>query len=340
LPNGSVKHVGEKPGPDFDFKAPLAERGIHRVELLAEGPYGIEVLANFPVFAAVDEPPIALSTGTPTPSAQPSDDAAVSAKLFALLNDARKSAGAPPLKEHPGLAEVAAAHSRDMVDAGFFGHVSPSNGDPAARVRRKGLGFVLIAENVGRGSTADEVNAMLLDSPGHRANALDPNLSHVGIGVVIDRQGGHSQIVATEEFGGVSQRVDLSTAPDELLRIVNARRASAGAAKLEVDPVLSDAARRGVTAYFQEPSQPQEQIVQKVNSEIVSPQGGRGSPVAKRMRAAQSFLMPVISLEHATKVPQLFDPAARYVGIGVAQGSRPETGPDTIGVLVVLGWPR
>jgi hypothetical protein len=104
--------------------------------------------------------------------------------------------------------------------------------------------------------------------------------------------------------------------------------------------VLSEAARRGVTVYFEEPSQPREQIVQRVNADVVGPSGGRGSPVAKRMRAAQSFLLPVISLEHATKVPQLFDPAARYVGIGVAQGTRPETGPDTIGVLVVLGWPR
>jgi hypothetical protein len=218
--------------------------------------------------------------------------------------------------------------------------VSPTNGDPAARVRRKGLGFVLIAENVGRGSTADEVNTMLLDSPGHRANALDPNLTYVGIGVTVDTQGGHAQIVATEEFGGVSKAVDIGAASDDLLRKVNARRSASGAPKLEVDPVLADAARRGAVLYFREPSQPQEQVVQRVNGEIVRPVGVKGSPVARRMRAAQSFLLPVITLDHATKIEQLFDPAARYVGIGVAQGTRPETGPDTIAVLVVLGWPR
>jgi uncharacterized protein YkwD len=338
LPNGTVRHIAERAGTDFDFAAPIAQRGVHRVELLADGPYGIEVLANFPVFAGVDEPPMAAAASTASPMAQPNDEVAVAAKFLALLNDARRAAGAPLLREHPGLAEVAAAHSQDMVDTGFFGHVSPVNGDPAARVRRRGLGFVLIAENIGRGSTADEVHTMLLDSPGHRANALDPNLSHVGIGVVIDKHGGHSQIVATEEFGGVSKPIDLAAAPDDLLRIVNARRTAAGAAKLEVDPVLSDAARRGVALFFQEPSQPQDQIVQRVNGEIVGPLGGRGSPVAHRMRAA--FLLPVISLEHATKIEQLFDPTARYVGIGVAQGTRPETGPGTIGVLVVLGWPR
>jgi uncharacterized protein YkwD len=340
LPNGTVKHVADKPGTDFDFAAPIAQRGIHRVEILADGPYGIEVLANFPVFAGVAEPPIVVGPATRPATEQPSDEAAVAARLFALLNDARKAANVPPLKEHTGLAEVARAHSDDMVSSGFFGHVSPVNGDPATRVRRKGLGFVLIAENVGRGSTAEEVNSMLLDSPGHRANALDANLTHVGIGVIIDQRGGHSQIVATEEFGGMSKSIDVASAPDDLLRIVNARRSLAGAPKLEVDPTLAEAARSGVLLFFREPSQPQEQIVQKVNNDIVRPVDGKASPVARHMRAAQSFLLPVISLEHATKIEQLFDPRARFVGIGVAQGMRPETGPSTIGVLVVIGWPR
>jgi uncharacterized protein YkwD len=340
LPNGTVKHVADAPGADFGFAAPIAERGVHRVEILADGPYGIEVLANFPVFAGIDEPPVVIAPPARAVGEQPSDEATVAAKLLALLNDARKAANVPPLKEHAGLAEVARAHSDDMVSAGFFGHVSPVNGDPAARVRRKGLGFVVIAENVGRGSTAEEVNTMLLDSPGHRANALDANLTHVGIGVVIDQRGGHSQIVATEEFGGVSKSIDVATAPDELLRLVNARRSAAGAGKLEVDPVLTEAARAGVTLFFREPFQPQEQIVQNVNNDIVRPVDGRASPVARRMRAAQSFLLPVITLDHATKIEQLFDPRARFIGIGVAQGMRPETGPGTIGVLVVIGWPR
>jgi uncharacterized protein YkwD len=340
LPNGMVKHIADRPGSDFEFVAPIAERGVHRVEILADGPYGIEVLANFPVFAGVEEPPIVVAPSAQPPAGQPSDESGVAARLLTLLNDARRIANVPPLKEHTGLAEVARAHSDDMVGAGFFGHVSPVNGDPTTRVRRKGLGFVVIAENVGRGSTAEEVNTMLLDSPGHRANALDANLTHVGIGVVIDQRGGHSQIVATEEFGGLSKPIDLAAAPDELLRLVNARRSSAGAPKLEVDPVLTEAARSGVTLFFREPFQPQEQIVQRVNNDITRPSDGRASPVARRMKAAQSFLLPVVSLEHATKIEQLFDPRARFIGIGVAQGSRPETGPDTVGVLVVVGWPR
>jgi uncharacterized protein YkwD len=340
LPNGSTKHIAEKPGTDIDFALPVQEAGIHRVELLADGPYGIEVVANFPVFAGVEEPPVRVEMRASSAVGAEADQGFVAGRLLSLLNGARKAAGVPPLKENAGLAQVAEAHSKDMVASGFFGHVSPVNGDPAARVRRKGLGFVLIAENVGRGSTADEVHAMLLDSPGHRANALDPKLTDVGIGVAIDQQGGRAQIVATQEFGGVSKPLDLSAAPDDLLRMINARRGSAGAGKLDVDPALTEAARKGVALFFADPLQSQDQVVQRVNGDLVRPAAGKASPIAKRMRAAQSFLLPVISLDHAAKIDQLFDPTARYIGIGVARGARPETGPDTTGVLVVIGWPR
>jgi uncharacterized protein YkwD len=340
LPSGAVRHIAERSGAEFDFMAPIGEVGVHRVELLADGPYGPKVLANFPVFAGVDEPPMG-PVAPPAVVAEPSDERAVAGRLFALLNDARRSAGLSPLAQHGGLGEVAAAHSQDMVGSGFFGHVSPGNGDLLARVRKRGLGFLILAENLGRGSTAEEVNSMLLDSPAHRANALDANYSYVGIGVSISQRGGHPEIVATEEFAGVSKPLDVATAPDELLRIVNDRRSAAGAQRLEPDAFLTEAARSGVTLYFQDPPQPQSQILQKVTSEISRPSAGISSPIAARMRATKSFLLPVISMDHAAKsIDQLFDPTIRYIGIGVARGTRPETGPDTTGVLVVLGWPR
>src|SRR6266542_1958665 len=253
LPDGSVQHGADQTGTAMDFKIGTATRGVYRVEILADGPFGLEVLANFPVFAGIEEPPLdATPIASSRDAAEPADTATVAAKLLDLLNQARKTARVPLLQAHPGLAEVAEAHSRDMVEGGFFGHVSPVYGDPSARVRRKGLAFVLIAENVGRGSTAEEVNTMLLDSPGHRANALDPNLTHVGIGVVLDRGGGRANILATEEFGGIPKTIDVRTAPGEVVKLINARRAELGARKLEIDTTLTDAAQKGAALFFQE----------------------------------------------------------------------------------------
>jgi uncharacterized protein YkwD len=338
-PNGTVTHIGDKPGTDFDFVVPLPTRGVHRVELLAEGPFGVEVLANFPVFAGVDEPKVVTEEALSETEIDPKDARGVESKLLALLNEARIAAGVPALASHNGLAEVAVLHSRDMVESGFFGHDSPTNGDPATRVHKKGLAFVLIAENVGRGSTAREVHNMLLESPGHRANALDPNLTHVGIGVVLDMRHGHPEIVATQEFGGVARPVNLSTAAGEIIRTINAERSKAGVAPLVADPVLVSAARRGAELFFRDPTQSQQQVVASVNESLIKPVNGV-APIGKRMRAAQSFLSPVISIERAPKIDRALDPSARYVGVGVAQGARPETGPSAIAIVVVLGWPR
>jgi uncharacterized protein YkwD len=338
-PDGTVDHVAEASGAGFDVGVPFPAKGVHRVEILARGPYGAEVLANFPIFAAVAEPSVVNEAALAGAPAVPRDARAVENRLLALLNEARAVAGVPPLTAHPGLAEVAELHSRDMVESGFFGHDSPTFGDPATRVHRKGLAFVIIAENVGRGSTAEEVNTMLLDSPGHRANALDPNLTHVGIGVVLDTRQGNAEIVATEDFGGVARSIDVGAAPAEVLRAINAERARVGAAALVVDPLLGKAASRGAARFFGDPASTQQQVVSSVNEELVRPVNG-SSPISKRMRAAQSFLFAVISVDRTPKMDKMVDPSARYVGIGVAQGSRPDTGPSTIAIVVVLGWPR
>jgi len=338
-PDGTVDHIGEASGTAFRFAVPLRAKGIHRVEILAQGPYGAEVLANFPIYAGVREPTAVSEAQIVASGKEGSDAHAVEATLFALLNQARQAAGVPPLAPHPGLAEVAALHSRDMVESGFFGHDSPVNGDPATRVHRKGWAFVLIAENVGRGSTAQEVNAMLLDSPGHRANALDPTLTHVGIGVVVDTRQGRSEIVATEDFGGIARPIDVSTAPTEVVNIINGRRAAAGARPLVVDQLLAGAANRGAGQFFAKPTLTQQDVVSWVNGELVDPVHG-ASPIGKRMRAAQSFLVPLISMDRLPALEPTIDPAARYIGVGVAQGPRPDTGPNTIAVVIVVGWPR
>ena len=64
LPDGSVKHVADAAGNSFNIAVPTVPRGVHRVEILADGPFGVEVLANFPVFAGVPEPAIVAAPRT------------------------------------------------------------------------------------------------------------------------------------------------------------------------------------------------------------------------------------------------------------------------------------
>ncbi len=169
--------------------------GTHQIELLARGPHGLEVIANFPVGVGtepfVENPELAGIHWAPTADA-----------FFEAANNIRKHAGLPPLKRDRRLDALAEAHSRDMVQSRFFAHQSPSSGSTHERMRRAGFPFPRYGENIGRARTPEEIHALWLRSPGHRANLLDPTFTHVGLGVIVDDSTSPPVVVATQEFGG------------------------------------------------------------------------------------------------------------------------------------------
>src|SRR5690606_25050305 len=131
-------------------------------------------------------------------------------ELLAMLNTTRSEAGLRPLTEHAGLAEVALSHSEDMVAHDFIGHTSPSTGSAADRVRAASLSSGLVLENIGRGYGAQEIHRGLMESPGHRANLVNPDVTHVGVGVVAQQEGGRNAFIVTQVFVRMAERVDLS----------------------------------------------------------------------------------------------------------------------------------
>ena len=100
------------------------------------------------------------------------------------MNRDRKLAGLAPLVVDDKLTAIARAHTHDMVDHDFVGHVSPRTGNTVDRVHHAGLTPALISENVGRGYTVDEAEQGFMASPGHRANIVDSRAARVGIGIV------------------------------------------------------------------------------------------------------------------------------------------------------------
>ena len=104
------------------------------------------------------------------------------------MNRDRARAGLPALMVDPRLTAIARAHSQDMADHDFVGHVSPRTGTAMDRVRRAGLRPELVLENVGRAYGASEAESGFLASPGHRGNLLDPHARRLGVGVVFGRE--------------------------------------------------------------------------------------------------------------------------------------------------------
>jgi uncharacterized protein YkwD len=160
-------------------------KGVYQVEVTAHDAMGDAVLANFPVFCGVQPPaeaPRDSRVKQGTLSAPEAEKA-----MLALVNRDRAAAGRRPLVLDQRLSEVARAHSRDMAENDFVGHISPRTGDALARVQRAGLRPQLIMENVGRAYSAEETESGFMMSPGHRGNLLDSRVTRIGIGVAFGK---------------------------------------------------------------------------------------------------------------------------------------------------------
>lgn len=105
--------------------------------------------------------------------------------FVSLMNDHRTSVGCEPLAWNPQVAQVALAHSRDMVERDFFSHTNPDGASPADRLDQDGVEFRRMAENIAWGHpTAEAVLAGWLNSSGHRRNIEDCRLTEHGVGLV------------------------------------------------------------------------------------------------------------------------------------------------------------
>jgi uncharacterized protein YkwD len=181
-PDGRVRE--EPPSPQATRLAgefACGPDGRYQVEVVATNASGPTVLANFPIFCGVAAP-----TASPGPAgvrAGNEPPEAAERALVELVNRDRHRAGLPPLAVDPKLAAIARAHSRDMADEGFVGHVSPRTGAAPDRVRRAGLTRTLVLENVARAYGADEAEAGFLASPGHRGNILHLRARRIGVGI-------------------------------------------------------------------------------------------------------------------------------------------------------------
>lgn len=147
----------------------------------------LESVRQTPPPPAPPPAPAPEAPAAPAPvAAAPADPSeAAEAQVLALANEARAAAGLPPLTRDPDLDAVARAWSVHLATEGLeLAH----NPDYAEQIP---AGWSASAENVGwmgpSGLTAEEVAATIhatwMDSPGHRANLLDPALTHIGVGV-------------------------------------------------------------------------------------------------------------------------------------------------------------
>ena len=117
--------------------------------------------------------------------------------MLDMVNKERAKAGLKPLKPDQELTLVARAQSQDMFRRGYFAHVNPDGKDPFDRMREAHVTFRAAGENLALAQTLEIAHKNLMNSPGHRANILNPSYGRLGIGVI---DGGFYGLMISQEF--------------------------------------------------------------------------------------------------------------------------------------------
>jgi uncharacterized YkwD family protein len=138
------------------------------------------------------------NTAQPEPSAQqPKQDTQASnasgfeKQVIDLTNQERKKNGLDALKMDGELSNVAEMKSEDMKEQNYFSHTSPTYGSPFEMMENFGVDYSTAAENIAVGQKTPEsvVNAWM-NSPGHRKNILNKQVTHIGVGTAKDASQG------------------------------------------------------------------------------------------------------------------------------------------------------
>lgn len=128
-------------------------------------------------------------------------------QVFDLTNSYRQQAGLAPLRLNAKLNTAAQAHSVDMALNDFFSHIGSDGSTVYNRMNGAGYDYNLAAENIVAGyATPKSAVQAWMNSPGHRANILHPNLQEIGIGFYFlsnDSGSNNYRYYWTQDFGTI-----------------------------------------------------------------------------------------------------------------------------------------
>ena len=162
---------------------------LHRL-LRRQAPLAAAVLASVallvPAAAQADD---ACQNADVAPTTENVDQ--VRGAVLCLVNQERASHGLSDLTENAKLRVSATRHTTNMVLSRFFEHTTPAGTTMVERIRKagymRGARSWAVGENLAWGtgtlSTAAQIQASWMRSPGHRANILRSKYREIGIAI-------------------------------------------------------------------------------------------------------------------------------------------------------------
>ncbi len=142
-------------------------------------------------------------------------------QMLELINNERTSQGLEPVQLELRLNDASEDHSQWMLQQDVFSHTGENGSNPGDRMEQAQFEFsgnATWAENIAwqseRGALGlqDDVidlHNSLMDSPGHRANILNPDVTVIGIGIETGDYQGYEAVMVTQNFARTSAPLQL-----------------------------------------------------------------------------------------------------------------------------------
>ncbi|MEX0933538.1 MAG: CAP domain-containing protein [Candidatus Paceibacterota bacterium] len=178
--------------------------------------------------------------------------------LASLTNDDRTDYGLSALETSPLLERAAQLKANDMVNRGYFDHVSPDGVTPWVWFGSVGYTFIHAGENLAINFTesADVVDAWM-NSEGHRTNILDPNFTQTGIATAVGTYKGKEAIFVVQLFGAPAF-VERAPVSEAVVETPEENSVLLSSAEIEEDEDVQTAEAQGIVQSAE--SSPKEEV--------------------------------------------------------------------------------
>lgn len=124
-------------------------------------------------------------------------------RIIADTNKERANAGLPVLESNDKLVASAEMKINDMVKNQYFEHISPKGVTVSDLGLEVGYDYIVMGENLAMGNftNAEDVVVAWMNSPGHRANILNPNYQEMGAAAQFATYQGKKVWFVVQHFG-------------------------------------------------------------------------------------------------------------------------------------------
>ncbi len=323
---GRLEQSPIAPGGEFHADLHCGDKpGRIQVEVRSDQDGQNRTVLGFPVQCGA---PVPLALALPVAGQWPAQLAEHGKKVLEQINAERVAVGLAPLQWEEALAAVARTVAEGLRDDSLKGGVTTPL-DPLPLLQKAELMSPLVLVNPGQALTTEDAQREFSMSPPLRANFMNPEVTHVGIGVVQGKDPGErSSVFVVELFIRQLTALDPVAVQRDLSQRIVDKRLAAHLPAFAKDPSLEAAATQYAAA--------------------LAASGGTLSN-----EKSNAFLTPLYKTFLSVNVLSgvrldpltIADESAvtgkgQRVGVGVAQGVHPAFGKNAVYAVVLIGVHR